>query len=222
METRDSAIQQSVLRELKWDTRVDETDVGVEVDSGVVTLTGTVDSWAKRVAAQEAAHRVAGVLDVANDIEVRVPGTPGRTDTQIAGAVRLALEWDVYVPEERIRTTVSEGWVMLEGDVDTWSEREDAERSIKNLAGVRGITNKIEVRSRAVRADEIQKSIHDAITRHAEREARHVDVAVRDDRVIVSGTVNSWAERATVLGAVKGTQGVGRVEDRLRIEPRTA
>jgi osmotically-inducible protein OsmY len=220
METRDSATQQSVLRELKWDTRVDETEVGVEVDSGVVTLTGNVDSWAKRVAAQEAAHRVAGVLDVANDIEVRVPGTPGRTDTQIAAAVRLALEWDVYVPEERIRTTVSEGWVMLEGDVDTWSEREDAERSIRNLAGVRGITNKIEVRSPAVHPDEIQKSILEAMTRHAERGAQHVDVAVRGDRVIVSGTVSSWTERTTVLGAVKGTQGVREVEDRLRIEPR--
>lgn len=220
METKDSVIQQAVLRELRWDTRVDETDVGVEVDSGVVTLTGTVDSWAKRVAAQEAAHRVTGVLDVANDIEVRTAGTPGRTDTQIAAAVRLALEWDVYVPEQRIRSTVSEGWVLLEGEVETWSQREDAERAIRNLAGVRGITNKIEIKSPEVRPEDVRKSIVDALARHAERGARHVDVTLRDDRVVVSGAVNSWTERMTVLGAVKGTHGVRKVEDRLRIEPR--
>lgn len=219
METKDSAIQKEVLKELKWDTRVDETEVGVEVADGVVILTGTVDSLGKRLAAQEAAHRVVGVLDVANDIEVRIPGTPGRTDAQIAAAVRLALEWDVFVPEQRIQSTVTNGWVVLEGDVDTWSQREDAERAIRNLTGVRGITNKIEIRTTAVRTDDVRKSILDALERHAERDARHIDLAVKDDRVIVSGSVNSWTERRTVLGAVKGTHGVRIVEDRLRIEP---
>ncbi len=102
----DAEIQQDMLREFKWDTRVEETDVGVEVDSGVVTLTGTVSSWAKRMAAQEAAHRVVGVLDVANDIRVKAQGSPGRTDTEIAQAVRRALEWDVFVPEKSLQSTV--------------------------------------------------------------------------------------------------------------------
>ena len=115
----DSQIQQDVLRELKWDTRVEETDVGVEVDRAVVTLTGTVSSYAKRMAAQEAAHRVAGVLDVVNDIQVHLPGSLARTDTEIAQAVRHALEWDVVVPDTQIRSTVSDGWVTLEGDVGT-------------------------------------------------------------------------------------------------------
>jgi osmotically-inducible protein OsmY len=92
----DSEIQQDVLRELKWDTRVEETDVGVEVDGGVVTLSGTVSSWGRRHAAAEAAHRVRGVLDVANDIVVKTPGTPGFTDTEVAQAVRHALAWDVF------------------------------------------------------------------------------------------------------------------------------
>lgn len=116
----DAEVQQDVIRELKWDSRVEETDVGVEVDTGIITLTGTVSSWGKKIAAAEAAHRVRGVLDVANDIVVRVPGIGGRTDTEIAQAVRNALEWDVFVPDTRIQSTVSAGVVTLKGDVDSW------------------------------------------------------------------------------------------------------
>src|ERR1700675_3922900 len=110
----DTQIHHDVLEELKWDSRVDETEVGLQVASGVVTLTGTVTSWAKRVAAQEAAHRVIGVLDVANDLRVKVPGGLTRTDTEIAQAVRRALEWDVFVPEEKITSTVADGFVTLD------------------------------------------------------------------------------------------------------------
>lgn len=222
MKMTDSQIQQAVLRELKWDTRVEETDVGVEVDAGVVTLTGTVSSWAKRIAAQEAAHRVLGVLDVANDIKVRAPGTPGRTDTDLAAMIRLALEWDAFVPETRIRSTVSDGCVILEGDVDYWSEREDAERAVRNLTGIRSITNKIEVKPPEALPDEVRKSIEDALVRHAEREAQGVNVELRDGRAVVSGLVHSFTERQTVLAAVRGTPGVSGVDDRLRIEPRAA
>ena len=111
----DKHIHQDVLRELRWDSRVEETEVGVEVDQGVVTLTGTVASYAKKLAAQDAAHRVTGVLDVANDIRVRMPGSPGHTDTEIAQAVRHALKWDALVPHTRIMSTVEDGWVTLEG-----------------------------------------------------------------------------------------------------------
>src|SRR5262249_40184294 len=108
MQTRtDSEIQQSVWRELKWDTRVGETEVGVTVERGVVTLTGTVDSYAKKLAAQESAHRVLGVLDVANDIQIRIPGSLARTDAEIARAVRNSLEWDVWVDEQKVQSTVS-------------------------------------------------------------------------------------------------------------------
>ena len=134
----DTQIHRDVLEELKWDSRVDETEVGVEVEGGVVTLTGTVTSWAKRMAAQEAARRVFGVLDVANDITVKVPGGLTRTDTEIARAVRSALEWDVFVPAETISSTVSEGWVTLDGTVERWSHRDDAERAVRNLTGVKG------------------------------------------------------------------------------------
>ena len=218
MKKTDSEIQQAVLRELKWDTRVEETHVGVEVDAGVVTLTGAVSSWAKRMAAQEAAHRVAGVLYVGNDVHV-VPGSSGRTDTDIARAVRQALEWDVFVPEGRIRSTVSDGWVTLEGDVDYWSQREDAERAIRNLVGVRGVSDKIEIKPPKVIPYDVRKSIEDALERQAEREAKRIALDVRDGRVSLSGIVHSWAEKMAVIGAVKGTPGVRSVDDQLRIEP---
>lgn len=215
----DSEVQQDVLVEIKWDTRVEETDVGVEVDEGVVTLSGTVSSWGKRHAAAEAAHRVRGVLDVANDIAVKPPGTPGRTDTEIAHAVRNALVWDVFVPDTRLRSTVTAGEVTLQGDVDTWAQHEDAARAVRNLSGVRGVVNLIEVKAPKVDAAKVRKSIEDALERQAEREAKHVWLEVQDGDVKVLGTVRSWAERQAVIGAAKGTPGVRRVKDTLRIEP---
>jgi len=215
----DSEIQQDVLRELKWDPRVEETDVGVEVDGAVVTLTGTLGSWGERVAAEEAAHRVRGVLDVANDIVVRPPGTPGRTDTEIARAVRSALVWDVFVPDERVQSTVSDGVVTLKGVVDSWSQRDSADRAIRNLAGVRAVLNKLEVKPPKVAAVDVRQAIEDALDRQAEREARQIRVEVRDSEVTLSGTVRSWAERQAAIGAAKGTPGVRSVQDGLRIEP---
>ena len=212
----DSEIQQDVLRELKWDTRVHETEVGVQVEDGIVTLSGMVSSWAKKAAAQEAAHRVLGVLDVANDLEVE---GAARTDADIARAIRNALEWDVFVPHQRIRTTVAQGVVTLEGSADYWSQREDAQRAIKNLEGVRGIINRIEVRPPIVPSDRVRHAIEAALERHAEREARRVSLDISNGRVTVSGVVGSFGEREAVVGAIRGTPGVCTVDDKLRIEP---
>ena len=204
MKQTDAQVKQAVLRELRWDTRVEETDVGVEVDAGVVTLTGTVSSWAKKVAAQEAAHRVAGVLDVANDVAVKIPGSAGRTDTEIAQAVRQVLEWNVFVPDKHVRTSVSDGWVTLEGDVDFWTQRDDAEMAVRNLAGVIAVSNKIEIKPPKGVSTEVQKAIEEALERQAEREAKRIKLDVHDGRVSVSG-------------AARGTTGVRRVEDHLHI-----
>lgn len=217
----DSAIKEAVLRELKWDTRVKDTEVGVEVDGGIVTLTGTVGSWAKRQAAQVAAHRVAGVLDVANDIEVRVSRS-GLNDTDIARAVRHALEWNVFVPDKRIRSTVSDGVVTLEGDVDCGSEREDAERAVRDLAGVRSVLNRLDVRVQPVEPKAVRQAIEQALERQAEREGRNLDIQVRDGHVSVSGVVRSLREREAVLGAARGTAGVRNVDSHLRIDPYAA
>lgn len=215
----DARVHHDVLEELKWDTRVDETEVGVEVDAGVVTLTGTVTSWAKRMAAEEAARRVAGVLDVANDVTVTVPGGLSRTDTEIAKAVRQTLEWDVLVPDEEIRSTVTDGWVTLDGTVERWSQREDAARAVRNLTGVKGVVNNVTVTFVKPVTDEVRKAIEQALERRAEREAQRIRVDVHDGTVTLTGTVHSWAERTSVVAAARFTQGVRAVEDHLQTKP---
>jgi osmotically-inducible protein OsmY len=215
-ETRtDSQIQQDVLNELSWDTRVEETEVGVEVDDGVVTLTGNVSSYAKRTAAQEAAHHVVGVLDVVNDLQVHPIGSLERIDTDIAQAVRHALEWDVVVPDTDIRTTVAHGLVTLEGEVGTWRERDAAEQAIRNLAGVRGVVNRIEVNLPYVKTETIRDEIEQALERRAERHARRIEIDVQGDTVRLSGPVHSWADREAVYCAARYTPGVRRVDDRM-------
>jgi osmotically-inducible protein OsmY len=217
----DIQIQQDVMRELRWDTRIGSTEVGVEVDKGIVSLTGTVENFAKKHAATEAAHRVAGVLDVANDVQVHLPGTPGRTDTEIARAVRSALEWDAFVPDQRIKSNVSEGWVTLEGEVDFLREREDAGRVIRRLAGVRGVWNQITVKPKKVDPVALRKMIGEALERRAEREAEQIGVTVDDGSVTLSGKVHSWLEKDAVVGVIGHAPGVRTVSDKLRIEPWT-
>jgi osmotically-inducible protein OsmY len=219
MQTKsDSTIQQEVLRELKWDTRVEETEIGVTVEHGVVTLTGAVNSYGKKIAAQDAAHRVYGVLDVANDIQVQLPGSRTRSDTEIAQAVRSALEWDVWIPEERIKSTVSNGLVTVEGDVALLRERGDVERAIRRLVGVRGVTNKIEVKPPAVAAADVRETIEEALERRAEREARRIKVEVHNGAVKLSGPVRSWAEKRAILGTVSHAPGVRAVDEHLFVD----
>ncbi len=215
----DAQLQREVSEELKWDTRVDEMAIGVAANAGVVTLTGTVGTWGSRVAAEKAAHRVAGVLDVANDLRVRPAGAPAKTDTEIAQAVRRALEWDVFVPHQRIRTTVANGMVVLEGDVDYWSQRDDAERCIVNLSGVVGVSNLIGVGplSSEPSPEAIHKAIEQALDRRAEHTAKKVHVTTQNGTVVLSGEVRSWAELDAVKGAARGTPGVVDVQSRLRI-----
>jgi osmotically-inducible protein OsmY len=215
----DTQIHHDVLEELKWDSRIDETEVGVEVDKGVVTLTGTVASWAKRMAAEEAARRVIGVLDIANDIKIKVPGGLTRTDTEIAQAVRHALQWDVFVPDEQITSTVADGWVTLNGIVESWSERADAERAIRNMAGVKGVVNKITVTPTKFVTADVRKAIEQALERRAEREAKRIRVEVRNGVATLTGSVHSWAERKSVVAAARFTPGVRDVKDELRTEP---
>lgn len=215
----DSEIQQDVLGELNWDTRVEETEIGVTVNNGIVTLTGIVGSYGKRMAAQEAAHRVAGVLDVANDLQVRIPDGLDHTDPEIAQAVRHALEWDIWIPAERIRSTVSDGWVTLEGTVSQLGEREDAERAVQHLRGVRGVTNKIIVSGPKVKPEKVRSMIEEALERRAEREAKRINVDVVDSTVTLSGAVRSWAEKRAILGAVSHAPGVRTVDENLFVDP---
>jgi osmotically-inducible protein OsmY len=219
MRKSDEHIHQEVLRELRWDSRLDETDVDVEVDQGVVTLTGTVASYAEKLAAQAAAHRVPGVLDVANDIRVKRPSSPDDTDTEIAQAVRHALAWDVLVSDTSITSTVTDGWVTLEGQVERLREREDAEHAVRYLRGVRGVSNKLSVRPPTVQPERLREVMEEALERCAEREAKRLQVGVSGGVVTLTGCVRSYAEKRAVLGAVSHAPGVHMVTDRVHIEP---
>jgi osmotically-inducible protein OsmY len=215
----DSQIKGDVLNELKWDSRVDETDVGVQVKEGIVTLTGSVNVYAKKIAAREAAHRVHGVLDVVDELQVKVSGIGARTDTDIARAVRDALEWDAFVPDEKIRSTVSLGIVTLEGAVETWSQRADAERVVRGLAGVRGVIDQITVAAKAVDTTRLKTDIEEALERQAEREARRIGITIKDGVVLLTGRVRSWVEKETIDRVVGFAPGVRRVDDRLVVDP---
>ena len=219
MPKTDRQIHEAVLQELKWDAHVDETDAGVEVDNGVVTLTGTVSSYAKKIAVQDAAHCVAGVLDVANDIQVKLPGSIVHTDTDIAQAVRRALEWDTLVAHENIRSTVANGWVTLEGTVPFWADRSYAEKAVRNLTGVRAVTDNLTISAPKVAPETVRQSIEAALERRAEREAERIQVEVKDGTASLTGRVHNWSERQAVLGAAGYAPGVHNVVDHLRVDP---
>jgi osmotically-inducible protein OsmY len=144
----DAEIQRDVLSELKWEPRVQPNEIGVIVKDGIVTLTGSVDSYTRKYAAEEAAHRVRGVKAVANEIEVRLPSSSERSDADIAAAAVRALEWDAMIPIEKLDVTVSKGWVTLRGEVEWQYQREDAYNVVRRLSGVKGVTNLIVVRPR--------------------------------------------------------------------------
>lgn len=216
----DLEIQQDIERELSWDTRVGPTEIGIQVMHGLVTLTGTVDTWVKVRAAQEAAHRVRGVLDVANELSVKLGPPAARTDTEIAAAVRAALEADVTVPDGDIHTTVAHGTVTLEGTVCYWSQRADAERAVDRLPGIRRVVNKIGVNpTDQLDVDIAREAVEKALERHAAREAGRIDLRATDATVRVTGIVRTQQEKEAVLGAVRGTRGVREVADNLVVQP---
>jgi osmotically-inducible protein OsmY len=213
----DGDVRNDVLSELSWDSCIGETQIGVQVDHGVVTLGGSVEDWATCRAAVEAAHRVAGVKDVANELQVRNSRTAHLTDTDIARAVRHALEWDALVPEKDIRSTVAEGVVVLEGVVATPSQREEAERLVGRLRGIKRLINRLQI-SEIAEADAVAASIRQALNRRAIREASQIVVRVEQGRVTVEGVAQSRQERLAILGAIQGTRGVQTIDDRLDVE----
>lgn len=210
----DQEIQQDVLDELKWDPRVQPNEIGVSVKDNVVTLTGWVDSYLKKLGAEEAAHRVHGVKAVANDIEVKQSAE--RTDADIAAAALRALEWDAAVPTDQVQVTVSKGWVTLRGAVEWQFQKQDAERVVRRLMGVKGVTNLIAVKPHLA-PTELKKKIEDALVRNAKTDAERITVEVQGNKAILRGTVRSWAEREEAERTAWSAPGIMSVDNRITI-----
>lgn len=213
----DEKIFTEVQFQLGWDPRIKQTEIGVIVQDGVVRLTGTVDNFAKKLAAKEAAHRARGVRDVANDIEVTTSHST-LTDPDIAHAVRHALEWDVLVPDQNIHSTVTGGYVTLEGELEYITERADAERAIANLPGVRGVINQIKI-VKHVDPHRIKLMIEDVLELRADREANRLKATVDGGVVTLTGRVDTWDEKQAILGAVGHAPGVTAIIDHIFVDP---
>ena len=212
----DTQIQADVLAELKWEPRVSPNEIGVMVKDGVVTLTGTVDSYTKRWAAEDAAHRIRGVKAVANDIEVRLSRTGERTDKDIAAAAVRALEWVAFVPIDKLDVTVSNGWVTIKGEVDWQFQKQDIERVVRRLQGVKGVTNLVTLKTKPTPA-ELKKKIEEALVRTAKRDADRITVEVDGSKVILNGTVRSWVEKEEAARQAWAAPGVTAVDNRITI-----
>jgi hyperosmotically inducible protein len=201
----DRKLKEDVEEELDWSPDVNSTGIGVEVEDGVVTLSGHPSSYAEKLAAEKAVQRVAGVKAVVVEMEVRLPHSDVRNDVDIASAADTILRWTVGLREGAVKVQVEKGWVTLRGHVDWAYQSQVAARRIAHMRGVTGVTNLIE-------------KIGRALQRHAEREAKHIAIEVQNGTVTLAGKVGTYSERMAARGAAWSAPGVHAVVDNLEVQ----
>ena len=214
----DLELKRIVESELGWEPSLKAPEaIGVGVKDGVVTLSGYVESYPEKLAAERAAARVSGVKAIVNKLEVRLPFSSERTDEDIARAAVNALEWTSSIPKEKIKITVDKGWITLKGAVDWLYQRTAVEDAVKSLTGVKGVLNLIEVRP-AVRRDVVKNAIEDALKRLAELDAQRIQVDTVGSKVILRGTVRSWLERKEAERVAWQAPGVTEVDNQIEVD----
>lgn len=212
----DAELKKDVVDELAWDPAVNASAIGVAVKDGVVTLTGHLDTYAEKAAVERVLKRVGGVKAIALELDVRLAPGHVRSDTDIARAAEQALGWNSMVPAGAVRVIVDKGWVTLQGQLEWDYQRQSAEKAVRPLVGVIGISNEIALAPRAAPAD-VTRRIREALTRQAQREVKHLDVQVRGGTVTLQGRVHSWHERNAAQGAAWSAPGVVQVINELTI-----
>jgi osmotically-inducible protein OsmY len=214
----DSEIERNVKEELQWDPDLDASDIAIAVRSGVVSLTGFARSYTDKYEAEAAAKRVAGVVGVANDIEVRMPSVDERPDPDIARDAVAAIKAQLPISWENLKVVVKSGWVTLEGAVEWQYQKSTAETAVRRIKGVKGVINSITLKPRA-RPQEIKKKIEDAFKRNAEVDANRIQVEADGSEIILKGTVRSWMEREEAERVAWSAPGITAVEDRIVVAP---
>ena len=210
----DSQLQHDVMAELEWDPSIHHTDIGVSVTGGVVTLSGIVRSYAEKVEAEQAVHRVAGTRAIAEELKVRYPSDAKTADTEIAKRIVDVLAWDALVPADRISVKVEQGWVTLTGTVEWFYQKEAARRAAGRITGVVGISNLVTL-SHAPVASDIKERIVAAIKRSANADAASLTVLTDGGKVTLGGRVNAWSERQIAERAAWAAPGVTSIEDNI-------
>jgi osmotically-inducible protein OsmY len=213
----DIKIQEDVMEQLKWEPFLKSSEIGVAVKNGIVTLSGQVDSYSKKLAAENAAKKIAGVRAIAEDIQIGVSPTNRKTDTEIAEAVLNALKWHTMIPDEKIKVKVEDGVVRLDGEVEWEYQRTQAKLVIEDLAGIRYVLNFIKVKPQ-ISATEIRNKINSAFKRSALIDSGKITIEVIGSNVCLKGKVRSYAEKEDAENAVWNAPGVANVDNRLEIE----